>query len=250
MATVNQMASYSFNNYSTSSSSSTDANSTILRDYASIRNGSYKKLLQAYYNKTGTTTVDSSTSTSSDSTKTIARTQSAATDLISSANALTAKGTKSLFKEKEITTTDSAGNKTTTTGYDKEALYKAVSNFVSDYNTMITEGAEAESTSILKPTLSMTRLTTSNKNLLSQVGITVGSDNKLSINEDTLKKADINAIKTLFNGSISYAAEISSKASMVKGAAVLESLKANTYTSTANYSDNNYSMGNIYNSLF
>jgi len=249
MATVNQMASYSFNNYSTSSSSSTDANSTILRDYASIRNGSYKKLLQAYYNKTGTTTVDSSTSTSSDSTKTIARTQSAATDLISSANALTAKGTKSLFKEKEITTTDSAGNKTTTTGYDKEALYKAVSNFVSDYNTMITEGAEAESTSILKPTLSMTRLTTSNKNLLSQVGITVGSDNKLSINEDTFKKADINAIKTLFNGSISYAAEISSKASMVKGAAVLESLKANTYTSTANYSDN-YSMGNIYNSLF
>lgn len=252
MATVNQMASYSFNNYSissSSSSSSTDANSTMIRDYASIRNGSYKKLLQAYYNKTGSTTTNSSTSTSSDSTKTIAKIQSAATDLVSAANALTAKGTKSLFKEKEITTTDASGNKSTTTGYDKEALYKAVNNFVSDYNTMITEGAEAESTSILKPTLSMTRLSTSNKNLLSQVGITVGSDNKLSINEDTFKKADMNAIRTLFNGSNSYAAEVSSKASMIKGAAIVESLKANTYTSAANYSKN-YSMGDIYSSLF
>jgi hypothetical protein len=249
MATIGQMVSYNFNNYTTNSSSATDSTSSILGDYASIKNGSYKKLLKAYYAKVDTSSTDSSTSTSSDSTKTIAKIQSAATDLVNTADALTAKGTKSLFKEKDITTTDTAGNKTTTTGYDKDAIYKAASAFVSDYNTMLSEGGEAESTSILKSTLSMTRLSTTNANLLKEVGITVGSNNKLSINEDTFKKADMNKIKTLFNGSNSYAANVSAKASKIKSAAVMESLKSNTYTGTANYSDT-YSTGNIYNSLF
>jgi hypothetical protein len=249
MATISQMASYSFNSYTTNSSSSTDSTSSILRDYASIKNGSYKKLLKAYYKKTKELSTVPSTSTSADSAKTIAGIQSTAVDLVNSADTLTAKGSKSLFKQKEITTTDESGNKTTTTGYDRDAIYKAVSSFVSDYNSMIEEGAKAESTSILKPTLSMTRLSTTNESLLKEIGITVGSNNKLTVNEDTFKKADISTIKTLFNGSNSYAANVSAKASKIKGAAVLESLKANTYTDTANYS-NNYSTGNIYNSLF
>jgi hypothetical protein len=249
MATIGQMASYNFNNYSTSSSNSSDTTSSILRDYASIRNGSYKKLLKAYYEKADTGSTNSSTSTSADSTKTISKIQSAATNLVNAADTLTAKGSKSIFKEKEITTTDASGNKTTTTGYDKDAIYKATSDFISDYNTMVDEGAKAESTAILKPTLSMTRLGTTNENLLKEVGITVGSNNKLSINEDTFKKADMNSIKTLFNGSNSFAADVSAKASKIKSAAVMESLKSNTYTDAANYSDT-YSMGNIYNSFF
>ncbi|MFA9375124.1 MAG: hypothetical protein ACERKZ_00075 [Lachnotalea sp.] len=247
MATVSQMVSFNFNDYTTSSSRTTDSTSTILGDYASIKNGSYKKLLKAYYAKTDSS--GTTTSTSSDSTKTIAKIQSAATDLINSADTLTAKGSKSLFKKTDITTTDSSGNTTTTSGYNTDAIYNAVSTFVSDYNTMISEGGEAESTSILKSTLSMTRLSNANSSLLSSVGITVGSDNQLSIDEDTFKQADMNKIKTLFNGSNSYAATVSSKASMIKNGAVLESLKANTYTSTASYSGT-YSTGNIYSSLF
>lgn len=249
MATINQMVRYNFNSYSSNSSSSTDSTSTILRDYASIKNGSYKKLLRAYYAKADGTDVSASASTSADSSKTIARIQSSAMDLVNSSDVLTAKGSKSLFKEKDITTTDSEGNKTTEKGYDMDAIYKAVSNFVSAYNTMVDEGAKAESTSILKTTLSMTRLSKSNMNLLKQIGITVGSNNKLSVDEETFKEADINKIRTLFNGSNSYAANVSAKASKIKGAAILEALKANTYTDTASYS-NTYSTGNIYNSLF
>lgn len=249
MATIGQMVSYNFNSYTTNSSSTTDSTSSILGDYASIRNGSYKKLLKAYYAKADSSTTGSSTATSSDSTTTIAKIQSAATDLVNSADTLIAKGTKSLFKEKEITTTDAEGNKTTTTGYDKDAIYKAVSAFVSDYNNMVSEGGEAESTSILKSTLSMTRLSKTNVNLLKEVGITVGSDNKLSIDEETFKNADMNKIKTLFNGSNSYAATVSAKAYKIRSAAIMESLKSNTYTDAANYS-NTYSTGNIYNSLF
>ncbi|PXV89499.1 hypothetical protein C8E03_106151 [Lachnotalea glycerini] len=249
MATISQMVSYSFNSYTTNSNSSTDSNSAILSDYASIKNGSYKKLLKAYYKSMQESDSDSSTSTSTDSTKTITSVQSAAASLGDSSDTLTAKGSKSIFKQREITTTDSSGDKITTTGYDNDAIYKAVNEFVSDYNTMIEEGANAESTSILKSTLSMTRLSKTNESLLKQVGITVGSNNKLSIDEGTFKKADMSTVKTLFNGSNSYAANVSAKASKIKSAAVLESLKANTYTDKASYS-NNYSTGNLFSSLF
>lgn len=249
MATINQIASYSFNNYTSNSSSSSDSTSTILRDYASLKNGSYKKLLKAYYSSADATDISTSISTSLDSSKTIASIQSAATSLVSAADTLTAKGSKSIFKQIDVTKADASGNKVTEKGYNMDAIYKAVNSFVDAYNTMIDEGATAESTSILKPTLSMTRLSSSNANLLKEVGIKVGSDNKLSIDEDTFKEADINKIKTLFNGSNSYAATVSAKASKIKGAAIAEALKANTYTDTAGYS-NAYSMGNIYTSFF
>jgi hypothetical protein len=249
MATIGQMVSYNFNSYTTKNSNTIDSMSSILGDYASIKNGSYKKLLKAYYEKTDASTTDTSSSTSADSTKTIASVQSAATDLVNSADNLSAKGTKSLFKQKEITTTDTLGNKTTTTGYDRDDIYSYTSGFVSNYNTMLSEGGEAESTSVLKPTLSMTRLSTSNASLLKEVGITIGSDNKLSIDEETFKNADMNKIKTLFNGFNSYAANVGAKASKIKSAAIMESLKSNTYTGTANYSDT-YSTGNIYSSMF
>lgn len=247
MSTINQMARFNMYNYFSDSSSSMDTTSTILRDYASIKNGSYKKLLKAYYDKQGSDW--SSIAMSSDSTSTIARIQNASIDLINAADKLTAKGSKSLFKKQDITVTDDEGNTTTKQGYDMDSIYLAASSFVSDYNTMIEEGANAESTSILKPTLSMTRLSKSNIQLLKKVGISVGSNNKLSIDEDTFKNADINSIRTLFNGANSYASQVSAKASKIKGAAILESLKANTYSYTANYS-NTYSAGSIYNSMF
>lgn len=245
MATIGQMARYSFNNYGISGNG---MNTSILGDYASLKNGSYKKLLKAYYNKTENSE-SGSNSTSKDSTKTIASVQSASADLIDSAEALTAKGSKSLFKKQELTTKDENGKETKTMGYDMDKIYKAVNEFVDDYNTMVTQGGKSDSVSVLKSTLSMTRSTSANKNLLSDVGITVGSDNKLKIDEDTFKKADINKIKTLFNGSNSYAANVEAKAEKIKSAAVNESLKANTYTPYGSYG-NTYSTGNMYSSLF
>lgn len=234
MATVNQMANYSFHNYSSNSPS--DSTSTILRDYASVKNGSYKKLLKAYYDKSDSKDLNTSISTSLDSSKTIAKIHNAALSLSSSADALSAKGSKSLFKATEGS-------------YDMDRIYKAANSFVNDYNTMIHEGAKAESKSILKSTLSLTRLSKSNKNLLKDIGITVGSNNKLTIDEEAFKKADINKIKTLFQGASSYAANVSTKAAKIKGNALVEALKSNTYTNKANYS-NTYFEGAIYSSFF
>lgn len=247
MATINQMVNNSFYNYS--QSNTTDSTSTILRDYASVKNGSYKKLLKAYYEKSQVTDLTTSISTSLDSSKTIAKIHSAALNLSNSSDILTAKGSKSLFKMTDVSKTDDLGNVMNERSYDIDGIYKAVNNFVNHYNTMIEEGAKAESKSILKSTLSMTRLSKSNGNLLKDIGITVGGNNKLTIDEEVFKKADVNKIKTLFQGASSYAANVSTKASKIKGASILEALKANTYTNNANY-NNTFITGKVYNGFF
>ena len=98
-------------------------------DWATIKSGSYFKLLNSYYGKNGQVsssddTTSTSTSTSKDSTKTLAAIESDAKSVEKSVAALQETGDKSLFNE--VTKTDKDGNKTT--GYDTDAIYKAVKN--------------------------------------------------------------------------------------------------------------------------
>ncbi|MCR5626310.1 MAG: hypothetical protein K6F99_03220 [Lachnospiraceae bacterium] len=67
------------------------------------------------------------------------------------------------------------------------------------------------------------------QNLLSDVGITIGSDNKLSVDEEALKKADVTTLKVLFSNTNSLADDISSKASSISRAAA--NAGGTTYTS-------------------
>jgi len=128
-------------------------------------------------------------------------------------------------------------------GYDREAIEKAVTSFVDDYNSAITSGSKVNSTNMLRKTLQMTQMTQANKRMLSDVGINITSGNKLSVDKDTLGKADMNKLKSLFEGSGSYAGRISDKASQIAQAAVTESSKnSSLYTNSGNYNNKqNYS---------
>ena len=102
--------SYLFSSLGTSSSSSV-SNLSWLSDYASIKNGSYAKLMKAYYNETGNAKevinkTKTNTSTSKDSTESLAEVQKTTDALKESADALLVSGSKSVFAEKEITTKD------------------------------------------------------------------------------------------------------------------------------------------------
>ena len=46
----------------------------------------------------------------------------------------------------------------------------------------------------------MTKTTKSTESLLERAGISVGADNKLELDEDALKKADISTLKSIFTG--------------------------------------------------
>lgn len=245
------MAGFTINNFGLFGtgygSSSGDWMSNLLSmtaDYNSIRSGAYSKLLKAYYSKDASSTVKNLASDDTDKTtdKTIALAKSDADDLNKSASALIATGSKSLFNKKEIETTDEeTGEKVTTVDYDRKAITSAVKSFVEDYNSAVESGSDVDNTRILQKTLAMTQITNSNSNLLSKVGITIEKGNKLAVDEEKLNEADISTLKTLFNGSGSYASEIASRASQISSAAVNASLSSSLYTSGASYNRNSYS---------
>jgi hypothetical protein len=215
-------------------------------DYATIKNGSYTKLMKAYYAKEASGDSSSSsitsTSTSKDSSKTLANIESAADDLKKASEALRTNGDKSLFTKKQ--TTDKDGN--VSYEYDTDKIYKAVSDFVDSYNKMLKEGGDSNTNSILRSTKSMVNLTKANSNMLSSVGITIGTDNKLSIDETAFKKANMNTVKSLFHTTGGFGYQTSVQAGMIESYAKSEAEKANTYNKTGMYTYN-YTTGEIYN---
>ena len=253
MATISGYNSYSmgvlFSGLNTTSSknslfSNSMSGSDILginySDWATIRSGSYFKLLNAYYGKGGQVsasddTTSSSTSTSKDSTRTLAVIESDAKSVEKSVAALQETGDKSLFNE--VTKTDENGNKTT--GYDTDAIYKAVKNFTDSYNSLIDEVGNSNTKSILRAGASMVNVTEANRKSLSDIGISIGADNKLTI--------DMSKVKAMFADNSYYGTEVKRQAGRAESYAKSEAAKANTYQKSGSYTYN-YRTGELYNS--
>ncbi len=221
-----------FSSYNTSNTANASTTS-FLSDYYSIRSGSYKKLLTAYYAKNGED-AKISTSTSADSSKDLVNIREATDELKESADALIKQGKKSVFAK------DEDGN------YDMDKVTKAVKQFVDDYNSTIEATEDSNTSSIASNSASLIRITQANENLLKKAGITIDADFKLKFDEAEFKKANMTDVRTLFNGTGSYAYNVSARASMINFNAETEINRANTYGQTGSY-NYNYSMGDIYN---
>ncbi len=219
-------------------------------DYATIRSGSYFKLLNAFYSKNGDgdgvkrPTVSSSTSTSKDDAKVLTAEKSAASALKTSAEKLTKTGRDSVFEK--VTTKDKDGNETT--DYDKDAIYKAVSSFVDDYNRLVEKASDSNTSTILRAGRSMVNYTRANANLLSKIGITADQNQKLTIDKETFQKADMDTVKSLFQTRGSYGQQIQTQASFIESYAKNESLRSNTYARTGRYTYN-HNTGDLYSSF-
>lgn len=243
--------SYLFQSMTTSKGNSL-GNLNFLSDYASIKNGSYGKLMKAYYAKdaadkaasTGkdTETKKKSISTAADSAKTLSEIEKAADAMKESADSLLVKGSKSVFRKKNEKATVSEE-------YDTDAIYKAVSGFVTDYNDLLSKTSAASSKNLQSKADTLAAVTSANAKLLSRVGITVNSDSSLSLDEEVFKKSDMGMVKNLFGTTGAYGYKVSAQASMIDYTAAKESTRSNTYTANGTYS-NVYSAGNILNSFF
>ena len=246
-----QNYSYLFQSMTTSRGSSL-GNLNFLSDYASIKNGSYGKLMKAYYAKDAadktaskgkdTETKKKSISTAADSAKTLSEIEKAADAMKESADSLLVKGSKSVFRKKNEKATVSEE-------YDTDAIYKAVSGFVTDYNDLLSKTSAASSKNLQSKADTLAAVTSANAKLLSRVGITVNSDSSLSLDEEAFKKSDMGTVKNLFGTTGAYGYKVSAQASMIDYTAAKESTKSNTYTANGTYS-NVYSAGNILNSFF
>lgn len=219
--------------------------------YASIKNGSYRSALKAYYaskSSESSTKTDANGKTISgkDTTQSLTRMQTSAKELSESANTLLQGGKKSVFATSKKT--DSTGKEYDAYDYDTDKIYKAVKGFVDSYNSMIENTVSTNTGNIASATAGMINMTDENKGLLAQVGISVSSDDyKLTIDEDEFKKADMGKVKTLFNNSGSYGYQVSAKASMVNYYAQNEITKASNYSGAGKYSYYNVN-GSMFNS--
>ena len=223
-----------------------------LSEYASIRSGSYGKIMRSYFSMDstkGTSKSDDSTkntiedlatttSTSKDSTKTLAAIESDAKELTDSAKALYTRSNNKVF------TKDSGGS------YDTDKIYKAVKRFADDYNSMLDTAGKSSTNRISRSVSSMKNETSYNEKPLKEIGITVDEKTgRLSVDETTFKSADTEKIKNLFNGTGSYAYSVATKAAMTESYAKSEAAKSNTYTKNGTY-NYNYNSGNIFTDMF
>lgn len=236
------MSFFGFSNSNSIFGSSSSNTMNFISDYNAIKNGSYYKLMKAYYG--GNSKIDSivssksSTSTAKDSAKKLTAVEQNAEDLKNSADALSATGKKDLFKQKSVEQEDG----TTKMEYDTDAIYNAVSRFVKNYNDMLESGDNVSSDSLDKAISNLMNTTKSNARNLARAGISVGANGKLSVDEATFKKGDMAAVKNLFQGTGSYGYQVSARASMIDYTAEREAAKANTYNRYGSYSNNyNYS---------
>ncbi len=242
-----------FSSLSTSNNSASNLLSSInLADYNNIKSGTYYKLLKAYYAKDDNTTESSDSTTKENSVTSAATTASklkgTAESVYNAAETLTATGSNSLFQKKEITKTAEDGTKTTTTDYDKDAIKSAVKSFVGSYNNLVSAAGNSGNSSVKRAAQGMIDMSAVFSNQLSRVGISVGMDGKLSMNEDTFSNADMSKVKSLFNGSNSYADSISGYASSIKNYASSDMNWGNTYNQSGAYND--LQNGLNYNSFF
>ena len=222
------------------SSSSFGIGSIDLSTYNSIRTGTYKQLLKSYYAKNP---VKDSSKTDSGSTTTIssqkinaAKTKDAASAVVDDAQDLKSV---SLWNKKSVKNEDG----TTSDKYDTDAIYKAVSSFVKDYNSLIEAVGDSEDNSVLRTASNVVNNTKQNSALLKKLGITVDSKNKLSI-----ENADMAVAKSVFASTASYGQSVASSASSIysSSAAQLSKLQTqNLYNSSGSY--NYYSVGSLYN---
>lgn len=207
------------------------SNTFNLGDYASLKNGSYKKLMKAYYSPTRKQELEEAAS--ADKTKknknidTTGLTQMKK-EADSLKNAVEALGEEDLWKQ-------TGGN------YNMDKIAGAVKTFANEYNDVLDKASKVNSKEVTQSTYYMSNMTNTMSKALSKIGVNVGADGKLSVDEEALKKADAKTIKSMFAGNVSYGSQVADKASSISRATVMS---ASTYLSNGSL---NSSFSNLFN---
>lgn len=229
-------------NSSTSSNNGYAFSGINLSDYASIKNGSYGKLLKAYYAETDSSASDINSSVKNTASKysykeeeakkqNLNDVQSAAKEVGNSAAALMERGSKSVFKNK-----------------DMEEVYTAVADFAKDYNALLDKVEDSKSDKVIKAAEKLADVMEGYEDKLKEMGITIGEDQKLTVNKKTFMKADFEKVKDLWNGSNSLSYLASTRATSLSNTAYSESNSFSLYTANGTYASQ--AVGSVINGYF
>ncbi len=197
------------------SGSNGSAGSFNFADYAAIKNGSYGKLVKSYYQGSAREIETQKAASNS------GRTDAAATAKKESAASADKTGLTQIRKDADQlrSSAEALGRedlwKKTAGKEDTDAIVSAAKNFANDYNKVIDQAAKVNSKEISQDTKFMAGMTDTFSKVLGKIGITVGDDGRMSVDEDALKKADSATVRSLFSGNATYGSQIADKASAI-----------------------------------
>lgn len=197
-------------------SSSSSGNTNFLSDYASIKSGSYKRLMKAYY---GTGQSSSTTSSGTSSTSNVLdrileeRRNPKVSEEVTEANSNLMTGISSLKSsvstlQNSITYTDTENGQSATA-----KVSSAMKNFVSQYNDVVNASKKSTLTNKTAYVANMMKSTVENADKLSEIGVTINSDGTLQLNESKLQSAELSKVQDLFSAdnSMSYGSTVMSR---------------------------------------
>lgn len=137
---------------------------------------------------------------------------------------------------------------------DKDELVKRVTAFADDYNSTLDSLQKSNSVDALKEGVSMKNTIGAFAGALKRIGISVGSDNKISINADKLKKADSNTVASVLTNNYSVTGRVANRAEGISKAAMNKAMTTaftQYYTQSGNGVKNyGISTGSFFDSLF
>ena len=198
-------------------SSGSLGNLNMLSDYASIKNGSYGRLMKAYYGgvgSSGTSSYQKGTGSNNIVDQIIKEkmyptvskeTQEANAHLTEGITNL--KNTVSTLQNEKTYAASEDG----TSAADKVA--SALKDYVSQYNDVVSTSKNSTLTNKTSHIAAMMRSSQTNADKLAEVGITINGDGTLQLNEEKLKTTDISKVQELFSKDniISYGSVVKSR---------------------------------------
>lgn len=199
------------------SSSGGAGNQNFLSDYASIKNGSYGKLLKSYYSmgKNSDTTASSKKSSSNNVLDKILeeRKNPKISKQAKEANANLTAGLASLKSSVSALQNDKTYTDTGDGQSVSDKVVSAMKKYVSDYNDVVSSAKRSTLESKTAYVANMMSNTSANSNKLSELGITVNADGTLQLNDKKLKEVDASKVQELFSAEdiMSYGSKISSR---------------------------------------
>ncbi len=200
-------------------SSGNNGSSNFLADYASIKSGSYKRLMKSYYGM-GSSSSTSATGKSGSSGGYVLdkileeRRNPKVSKEAQEANENLTTGLSNLNKSVSALRNESTFTDTQNGQSAADKVVSAVKAYVSDYNDVVSSSKRSTMSNKAAHVANMMKSTKENAEKLAEIGVTINRDGTLKVNEGKLKAAGTSKVQELFSpkDSLSYGSMIASRA--------------------------------------
>ena len=207
---------YSYLFQSLSSGSGGMGNLNFLSDYASIKNGSYAKLMKTYYGTAQSSSAAASKKSSSgnildkilDEKKNPKVSKEAQEAKANRPPGHAPRKSTDAALQTDGTHTDTANGKSAA-----DKVVSAMKAFVSDYNNVVSAAKNSTLANKTAYVANMMNSTATNADKLAEIGVSINGNGTLELNEAKLKEAGVSKVQDLFSSDniMSYGSMIASR---------------------------------------